>query len=181
MRVIEALEKTILTPQAITLVVDKVVERVLKAHRTAPERSRALDADLRRLRRELDRFMALIASGNAPERILDEIRRREVDIEKLEGELARLRIAQPTKLDIGRIRNLALERAKKLRSALYEDVPQARKALQQLLVAPISFNLHGGEYRLEGETRVGALFAPEPALTRIRLATPPGFEPGFIP
>jgi hypothetical protein len=104
--------------------------------------------------------MALIASGDAPQRIVDEIRRRE---------------AQPTRLDINRLRHVALERAKDLRSALYTDVSKGRQALQQLLVAPITVKPDGPEYRLEGATRFAALFAPEPSATRIRLASPRGF------
>src|SRR6267143_2852081 len=40
--------------------------------------------------------MALIASGDAPQRIVDEIKRREVQSKDLQAELARLRDAQPT-------------------------------------------------------------------------------------
>ena len=180
-RVLDAIEKTVLTPDAISYVIDKVVDRVLVAHRTAPERSKEIDAELRRLHRELDRFMALIASGQAPERIVEEIKRREGQIKDLEVDLARLQAAHPTRIDINRIRELALERAKDLRSALYADVPSARRALQQLLAAPITFKIDGPEYRLEGETRIGALFMPDPSLTRIRMASPRGFEPLLPP
>jgi hypothetical protein len=81
-------------------------------------------------------------------------------------DLARLRDAQPARLDINGLRKLALERAKDLRSALNADVPKGRQVLQQLLVAPIAFRVNGPEYRLEGQTRIGALFAPELSATR---------------
>jgi len=123
--------------------------------------------------------MALIASGDAPQRIVDEIKRREVQSKDLQAELARLRDAQPTRLDINRLRHVALERAKDLRSVLYTDVPKGRQALQQLLVAPITVKPDGPEYRREGATRFAALFAPEPSATRIRLASPRGF-PRYI-
>ena len=95
------------------------------------------------------------------------------------AELARLRDAQPTRLDVNRLRHVALERAKDLRSVLYTEVPKGRQALQQLLVAPITFKPDGPEYRREGATRFAALFAPEPSATRIRLASPRGF-PRYI-
>jgi len=91
--------------------------------------------------------MALIASGDAPQRIVDEIKRREVQSKDLQAELARLRDAQPTRLDINRLRHVALEPAKDLRSVLYMDVPKGRQALQRLLVAPITVKPDGPEYR----------------------------------
>ncbi len=53
--------------------------------------------------------MVLIASGDAPQRIVDEIKRREVQSKDLQAELARLRDAQPTRLDINRLRHVAHE------------------------------------------------------------------------
>jgi hypothetical protein len=49
----------------------------------------------------------------------------------------------------------------------------------QLLVGPIKFGLEGSKYRLKAETRVGALFEPDPSATRIRLASLRGFEPAY--
>ena len=180
-RVLEAVEKTILTPATISYVVDKVIDRLIEAHRTAPDRSKAIEAELQRLNRELERFVALIASGDAPQRIVDEIKRRETRSNDLQAELARLHQAQPTRLDINRLRHVALQRAKDLRSVLYADVPKGRQVLQQLLVAPLTFKADGLEYRLEGATRLAALFAPDPSVTRIRLASPRGFEPRLPP
>jgi hypothetical protein len=75
-----------------------------------------------RVRRELDRFVALVSTGKAPDRVLEEIASRELRIKDVEAELARLRIPQPTRLDIARIRALALARARDLRATLYADV-----------------------------------------------------------
>jgi hypothetical protein len=171
-RLLCAIERTILTPTAIDYLVNEVVERILAARRSAPDRPQEMEVELQRLRRELDRFVALIANGDAPKRVLEEIAARERREEELKDELTRLQGAQPTKLDIGSIRALALARAKDLRSTLYSDVGRARQALRQLLVGPIAFKPCDSGYRLEGQTRVGALFTDGPAITRIRLASP---------
>jgi hypothetical protein len=176
-RELSAIERTILSPDAVNYVVDRVVERVLTARRTAPDRCKEIDVEIKRLRRELDRFVALIANERAPEQVLEEIADREHRAKKLEAEFARLQLAPPTSVHIANIRELALARAKHLRSTLYADVGRARHVLQQLLVGPIAFKLEESGYRLEGETRVGALFAPDPAITRIRVASPRGCEP----
>ena len=115
-RVIGAIETQCLIPAAI----DYVVERG-------------------RLNRELDRFMALIAEGRAPERILAEISSREQRIRALELEQERLRAATPTASDIARIRVLARERIGHLRETLHGDVAGARAALRHLLEGPITF------------------------------------------
>jgi hypothetical protein len=173
-RVLSAIERTILTPDAVDYVVERVVERVLAARRPAPDRAREIDVELQRLRRELDRFVALIANAKAPERVLEEIANRERRAKALEAELARLRLAPPTRLDVAHVRELALARAKDLRSTLYADVGRARQVLQQLLLGSITFRLDESGYRLEGQTRVGALFSDDPSITRIRVASPRG-------
>ncbi len=166
-RVLSAIERTVLTPVAVNYVVDQVVERILAARRTAPDRCKEIDAELKRLRRELDRFVSLIANDKAPERVLDEISGRECRLRELEAELAHLQLAPPTRLQVAGIRELALARAKDLHSTLYADVGRARQALQQLLVGPITFTPGESGYRLERQTRVGPLFSNESSITRI--------------
>jgi hypothetical protein len=50
-RVLTAIGRTILTPDAVDYVVERVVERVLAARRTALDRAREIDVELQRLRR----------------------------------------------------------------------------------------------------------------------------------
>ena len=83
--------------------------------------------------------MALIAQGKAPDRILEEISIRENRIKDLKSERESLRLPEVTRLDATRIRELALARAADLRATLHGNVAQARGALQQLLVGPITF------------------------------------------
>ena len=131
---------------------------------------------LRTIKRELDRFIALVASGQAPDRVLAEIASREQKIKDLEAELDWVRTATLCKFDVTRVREIAVERANDLRSSLYGDVPGARQVIRELLAGPVIFKLDDPDYRLEAETRIGALFAPEPSSTRIRLASPRRFE-----
>jgi hypothetical protein len=122
-----------------------------------------------------------LPDGNAPDRVVKEIRTRELRVKELEEELARLQVSQPTRLHVARIRDLALMRASDLRSTLNADIPGAREALRQLFAGPITFSLEGTEYQLKGGTRVGALFeADSRSVTRIRLASSRGFEPRLL-
>ena len=65
----------------------------------------------------------------------------------------------------------------RIRDTLQNDVPGAREALKQILDGPISFKLNGSDYRIEGKTRVGAVFSPDSTATSIKMASPRGFEP----
>ena len=49
---------------------------------------------------------------------------------------------------------------------LGHDMGRARQVLQQLLLGSIAFRLAESGYRLEGQTRVGALFSDDPSTTR---------------
>ena len=176
-RVIGAIETQFLSPAAIDYVVDLVIEATVEARRAAPDQLKQIEAELRRLNRELDRFVSLIASGHMPPRVLEEISAREKQIRELEIERERLQAATPNTADVARIRQLAHERIRELRETLHRDVPDAREVLQQILDGPISFKLDGSGYRIEGRTRVGALLTPDSASpTRIRLASPRRFE-----
>ena len=43
----------------------------------------------------MDRFVTLIVKGNAPERVLEKMKARELRVKKLGEELAQLQVAQP--------------------------------------------------------------------------------------
>jgi hypothetical protein len=73
-RVIGAIEAQRLSPAAIDYAVDRALEAVVDAQQATPDRLKQIEGELGRLNRELDRFMALIAEGRAPERILGRFR-----------------------------------------------------------------------------------------------------------
>ena len=56
---------------------------LLDDRKRGPDRTREIEAELQRLRRELDRFVTLIADSNAPKRVLEGISSREQRTEQL--------------------------------------------------------------------------------------------------
>jgi|GEM_PF-1511985 len=109
---------------------------IVKARRTAPDQLRRIETEIRRLKRELDRFVSLIASGQAPQRVLEEITAREKQVYELELERERLEAAVPNASETERIRRFAHERISRIRDTLQNDVPGAREALKQILDGP---------------------------------------------
>jgi hypothetical protein len=124
-RVIGAIEAQFLSPAAIDYVVDLVIEAAVEARRAAPDQLKQIETELRRLGRELDRFVLLIASGHTLQRVLVEIAAREKQIRELDRE--RLQAATPNAADAARIRQFAHERIRELRETLHRDVPGARE------------------------------------------------------
>lgn len=176
--VLEAIEQQILTPEAVTYTVEKALEIVQEQLRSDPDQIPRLQAEQAKLRAELDRFMTLIATGKAPDAILEQITQREERIKHLDTELERLGTAGTgNELDHIRLRKALEGRIGRFKELVCSDVPLARQALRKLLVEPIEFRpvvLNGRKtYSFEGKTRIGALLDPG----YIAMASPRGVEP----
>jgi hypothetical protein len=133
--VIKAIESQVLTPDAIAYTVEQMAKRVAQELRRNPHKPRELEAEARALRKELERFMRLIADGKAPDTVLAEVRRREERLAQLERE--QQLVSQPLP-DLGPvdIRKLCGERLGRFQDLLLGDVPVARQALRKLLPEP---------------------------------------------
>lgn len=175
--VLDALEQQVLTPEVIAAVVERAAQLVVERRQQTPERTTQIDCELRKLRRELENLLALAASGDAPQSVLTEIRKREGAIETLDTERAQLTAAEPQTLDGRRLQRALEERAEQLRALLAADVPRARQALRSLLSGPLRFSPTVIEerkgYTFEGQTKVGALL--DPANVYMGVASPRGF------
>ena len=164
--VIESIRQQVLTPQAIAYATEEaaaIVERTLKE---TPDKGRQLEAEANKLRRELDRFMHLIADGKAPDSVLAEIKRREQRLTELERERRALAHA-PAALSPAEIRKLCGERLARFDALLLGDVPVARQALRKLLPEPLKISPATADGRrtlsFEGVSVLGPLLDPSPA------------------
>ena len=178
--VIEAIRQQVLTPEAIAYTVEKAAEIIERELRKNPEKPKELEAEARKLRKELERFLRLIAEGKAPDSVLVEIRRREERLKELERERAALAEAPPAWTP-AQIREMCGARLRRFPELLRGDVPVARQALRKLLPEPLRVApaIVTGQrtLRFEGMTVLGPLFDP----AHKGLATPRGFEPRLPP
>jgi len=174
--VLDAIEQQVLNPGAVAYVVERAFTLLAERRRANPDRPREIEAELKRLRRELSRFTALIATGRAPKTVLAEIAAREARIEALEKEREELlRAVEPNELDLRRVRKAVEAHAGQFKDLLRGDVPLARQALRKLLDGKLHFAPNGRKsFTFEGATRVGPLVAPG---GYIEVASPRGFEP----
>ena len=178
--VIEAIEQQVLQPEAIAYTVEKAAEIIERELKRNPDKPQQLEAEARKLRRELERFLRLIAEGKAPDSVLVEIRRREERLKDLEREQAAL-VAAPPAWTPAEIRAMCGQRLRRFPELLHGDVPVARQALRKLLPEPLRIRPVTADGRrtlgFEGTTVLGPLFDP----THKGWATPRGFEPRLPP
>ena len=180
--VLEAIEQQVLTPAAIHQVIKLALDEARAEFRaqTQPSEGDTRGRELARLQVELDRLIALVVGGNAPDRVLAEIRRREDRIRELELEIEATKAA-PIPWDWTAIENTVAERALQMREVLQAGASTARHALAQLLAEPMKFQPLGHrEYEVSGLTRAGMLLETASEKGQ-KLASPRGFEPLLPP
>ncbi len=175
--VLESVEHSILSPEAITYTVEKALQLLAERRRENPDRPRQIEAELKKLRKELARFVTVIAEGKAPKTLREEIAKREALIEILEKEQAELEVvAVPVEMDTARLRKALIAKMGRFKELVYGDVPVARQALRKLLAEPIQFTpvTRDGRktYSFKGITRLGVLLEPG----YIELASPRGAQ-----
>lgn len=132
--VLSEVEGKVLTPEAVDVVVQEAVREYESLMRQKPQQLPLLETELRKIQKELDRFMNLIANGKGTDRLLEEARKRETRVKTLRVEIERYRL--PTRLaelDLHRVRKQARLQAERYRDLVRSDVPVARQVLRKLL------------------------------------------------
>ena len=146
---------------------DKVHTALMKARaelrerqKRDPERPAKVRKEITKLKKELARFLGLIANGKAPDAVLAEIERREARIAVLEHELDELTRPVDDSNDDSEKIVQALEQAlKEPRELLLSNVPKARQVLRKLFREPLRFKWLGGKsYEVTGVGLPGPLF-----------------------
>src|SRR5690606_28214016 len=126
-----------LIPEVADAIMADTLRKLRQLTTDRPKQGKKLEAELAREERELDRFMVLIASGRAPNRILEEIHRREERIKALKQELGSLPSGGLTELDDRRLRKTLTAQMGRYRDLMHSDVATGRRALRELLNGPI--------------------------------------------
>ncbi len=177
--VLSNIEQTILTPDNVMYVVKQAAHKIKEQQQANPNKPKQLQKEITKLKLEVERFMAVIATGNAPDSILQQITERESRISLLEAEL--VKYSAPTdfsELDNKRLEKELSGRLSRFRELIYSDVPKARQAFRKLLNGSIVITPEPDGYSVSGETRLGALLHPA---TSACMASPRGFEPLLPP
>ena len=138
--VLESIEQTVLNADAVEYLVERSVRIITERYERGPDRRRELEAEHRRIKRELANLLMLAASGEAPKSVLQEIKAREEQCERLEAEFAH--IGAENNLGTADIRSLSATCrtwAGRFKDLIYSETPKAKQALSELLIGPIEF------------------------------------------
>jgi hypothetical protein len=172
--------QSVITPAAADYTIDRALELLAERQHTRTEVPDRLDAEARRLRKELDRFLRAIAESAAPASVLAEIQRREARLAEIEAERQALAVEIPSEFEERRLRKALRDRFGQFEGLLHSDVPLARQALRKVIAGRIEFrpadrgDIRG--YRLRWSLVTTALMDGY-----IGMASPRGFEPLLPP
>jgi hypothetical protein len=177
-KVLGAIERSVLTPDAVSYVVDRAMQLAKERRKQEPDSTKKLEGEIKRLTRERDNIVAACAQGRAPESLLAEIHKREQGIAALKDELARSpHRLQTNGKELESLKAAIISRMGKFQDLMHADVPLARQALRKLLVGPIKCTpvIRDGrrDYTIRGETKLGALLPT----ARVTLVPRKGLEP----
>ncbi len=158
-----------ITPVTVRAAARRAVEMIRAKNAAAPDKTKQLRRDLAAAEAKVANYLTAIGTGGS-------------QIASLVAELAKANAESPPvcldELSDRRLEHALTVRTAHWREVLAGDPPLARQALRSLLASPILFAPETEGYRLHGATQVGALWAPE---SRVKMASPGGFEPPYSP
>ncbi len=131
--------RSVLTPAAFDLTLDKALDLLARKKEEQADAPERLQAELRKLRKEVERFLLVIAEGKAPHSVVVEIKRREERLAAIQQELDTLATAQPSQSELRRLKEALRGRLERFDSLLLSDVALARQALRKLIPGRIEF------------------------------------------
>lgn len=133
--VIKIIKDTILTPDAIEYVIKKAQKLEAERRKQSPNEVPRLEKEKRKLEKEMGRFMSLIATGDAPDSVLKEIKQREKRLGDLDKELTKFSSLKTgaSELELRRFRKYAEKSMSDFNGLLTGNVLKARQALRKIL------------------------------------------------
>lgn len=159
--VLEGLRGQVLAPDVLIPAIREAVA-LYEARAAEPGTRRDLERSLHRLRDELDRLTAALASGASLPSILHAIKQREAQRAELEGQLAAIVALNRTarRWDRRGLERVLRQRVEEWQNLLEANPDEARQVLRQLLPGRLRFTpREAGGYEITGEAAPGGLVA----------------------
>ena len=143
-----------------------------------------INTELAAAERQVERLADAIAAGGELQALVTRLKAAEATRQELATRAQMLGDGLPVvRVDWRATEREARQRLNDWRGLLTRQVDHGRQLLRKVLVAPIQFTPFNAEgrkgYRFRGDAGIGGLFSG--LVEVMRLASPPGFEPGFQP
>ena len=165
-RLLEEIERTVLTPEARGYTLRKAAELVRERSRVEPAASPSvLKAKLITVRREIENLVrAVERGGDGLQSLVKRIAAKEDEARTLAASLDAVARPATKRADLARVDRLLAERLERFGEVMRGDVVRARRALQHLLVERVRFtpiNIPNVQrtYRLEATFSLGGMLA----------------------
>jgi hypothetical protein len=152
----------VLDEQLLTEAVDTALD--LHAGEATKDPLPALEAEMRRVTQERDRYVAAVGSGGSIDALVEALRQREATLQGLEARRAVLRTQrrQAPAIDRARVRRELLSLAANWRHVLTGDAEHARPIVTMLLDGRVTFKPAGAKrWELHGTGTLSGLFQRE--------------------
>ena len=157
---LDSVEATVLTPEALAYVLDRAAEAVRRSLTDDPGQMEALRRRRAETQRKITRLVEAVAEGEPPRALLAQIKALEGELVRLDGETggleARARLAQ---LDVARALRELEPALAAWRDILRGNAIRARQILRKLVVGRVVMTpmpeVHG--YRWKGQLNGGAV------------------------
>ena len=186
--VIDWIEQNVLKEELIVAALDELRRRLQDRTQSSQSQVPPLETELKKLKGEVDRLTAALASSDdPPEAVVKAIVEREKKMTALKGQIQAVR-ATPMVLDteVRAMEEEARRRLGEFRALLSRNPAEARKVVEAVLEAPLTFTPTTDEagrrrYRIEGQVvGAAALFTTEsdPSGIRTRVHALKGHCPG---
>ena len=166
-RLLDEIERTVLTPEAKKYTLSRAAEIVRQRVAAEPDRLPDLHSELAKTKREIENLLRALESGKAPDSLIDRLTEKEQLAKSLMSEIKVIETAPSvSSFDLGRLDRALEHYLGRFGEVLRGDVIKARLALQKLLVdrvrfTPIALPDGARTYRLEAELTLGRILTAE--------------------
>ena len=173
-RLLDEIERTVLTPKARKLTLERAADVVNDRLRNEPDRLPALAAELAQTKREVENLMRALETGRAPEIVLDRLNEKERKAKSLAGEIRAVEsVSCLSSTDLRHVDMMLEESLNRFTGVMLDDVVRARRALSKLLVGRVLFTPTDSPdgkrtYRLEADLTLGGIL-PSAACSKVHV------------
>jgi site-specific DNA recombinase len=176
--VLKAIAGDVLRPAVVSAIIDGFLEQLVPAN--VESRVDDLRRQLRGLDTKIQNLTAAVEQGgaNLPS-VIALLGDRQKERDGLVAEIASADTLHQIHVDRASIEAKVQKSVQEWRTLLGGSVTDGRQLLREVLEAPLKFEADGKTYRFSAPVATGTLIAG--AVLPTRMASPPGFEPGFQP
>lgn len=157
------LTEEIFQPNIIKQAIEKLQREMVRELAASPTTIQEKQKEKKKLEQEITRLVNLVASGNPPQSVLENIRDREKQVARLKQEIERFEtLPQNGEKQVSQAVKYLESCVKEGTKLLNDSIPQARQLLKKFFPNKLIFTPTNGWYRIQGRCELAGLVVVEP-------------------